>query len=329
MSISKVSRVAYNSSGWQHPTGEARALETNTYAALNGFAHEEWLFRSEWLIDGWRYTFIQGVNQSREKLLREGQPIDICLFTKEPDKRRRFVAVIRNIECLDNRQAEQAVAELKRRGWFETMRNEIKAIGGNLDAFGSGHYAPHIVNVRFRQADVTFFSRDSYVPDDHPIQELDRYQLNTIGEEHFAEVSNALWRGSTDLPDPQSFQRGAIAPVDCTPEHAMMQRKLMELLRKDYPNGQIRREADFVDVSVRLPDKLILFEIKSDLEPKSVIRHALGQILEYAYHPSRSHDLPLELVIVGRKQPTYEDAQYLWFLKKTFNLPVGYRAVSI
>lgn len=330
MSISRVSRIAYNSAGWHHPTGEARALESpDTYNAINGFGHEEWLFRSEWLIDGWRYTFIQGINKSRDKLLREATAVDLCLFTREPDKRKRFVAVIREIECLDDRQAKEAVAELKNRGWFEIMRNEIKAIGGNLDAFGSGDYAPHIVNVRFRQANVTFFPPNSYVPDDHPIQEFDRYQLYSISDDGVQNVVSTLREGSTDLPIPAPFQRGAIAAVDCTPEHSIMQRKLMELLRQEYPNAQIRREADYIDVSVQTADKLILFEIKSDLEPRSVIRQALGQILEYAYHPLRTHNLRPELVIVGRKPPSEADKVYLSRLRKDFALPLNYRAVSI
>jgi hypothetical protein len=80
---------------------------------------------------------------------------------------------------------------------------------------------------------------------------------------------------------------------------------------------------------VRTADELVLFEIKSDLDPKSVIRQALGQILEYAYHPSRDHNLPVRLVIVGRKSLSARDGKYLDVLKRDFKLPIEYRAVSI
>lgn len=325
-----ISRLAYNSAGWSRPSGEARALEApETYNAINGFGHEEWLFRSEWMIDGWRYSFIQGVNKSRDKLVREARPIDLTLYTIEPDKRRRFVSIIDAVECLDDRQAREAVAEFKRRGWFQTMRDDIKRVDGNLDAFGSGDYAPHILNVRFRLANVQMFPPDSYVSADHPIHPLSRYQLYSISETFSAEVMTLLRAGFPDLPEARSFVRAGSAPVECTPEHSRMQARLMELLQAEFPEAVILREQDFVDVSVRTPGKLILFEIKSDLDPRTVIRQALGQILEYAYHPARNHQLPVELVIVGRNPLSPADEEYLALLRRWFSLPLSYRVVSI
>ena len=60
---------------------------------------------------------------------------------------------------------------------------------------------------------------------------------------------------------------------------------------------------DFVDVRVQTGTEIVLYEIKCDQQPRSVIRHALGSILEYAYHPVRNHQLPVRLCIVGRCEP--------------------------
>src|SRR3546814_3124822 len=76
-------------------------------------------------------------------------------------------------------------------------------------------------------------------------------------------------------------------------------------------------------------DLLQLYEIKSDLEPRTVIREALGQILEYAFHPRRQHVLPLRLIIVGRCELRAEDGAYLDRLRANFGLPIEYRSVSI
>jgi hypothetical protein len=90
------------------------------------------------------------------------------------------------------------------------------------------------------------------------------------------------------------------------------------------------READFVDVSVQTDTELRLYEIKSDLEPRRVIREALGQILEYAFHPVRkASPLTLRLVIVGRSALREEDHAYMNRLRTEFNLPIEYRAVSM
>ena len=100
-------------------------------------------------------------------------------------------------------------------------------------------------------------------------------------------------------------------------------------LSKEYPKAKALREQYFIDVSVQTEQELILFEIKSDLEPRTVIRQALGQILEYAYHPNRSHALPVQLVIVGRRPLTASDADYLKYLTTRFSLPLSYRVVEI
>lgn len=122
----RLTRISYNSSEWQRPTGDARKFEeTGTYNHTHGFGHEDWLFRSEWLIDGWRYAFIQGVNKSHAKLVKAGQPIDLTLFTIQSDKKRRYVATIEAVECLNDQQAEDALDEFKRRGWFHIMEQGV------------------------------------------------------------------------------------------------------------------------------------------------------------------------------------------------------------
>tara|TARA_R110002073_G_scaffold38596_1_gene110586 strand:- start:1378 stop:1704 length:327 start_codon:yes stop_codon:yes gene_type:complete len=108
-----------------------------------------------------------------------------------------------------------------------------------------------------------------------------------------------------------------------------MQVKLKAELHVEYPKAEILCEQDFIDVSVRTDDELILFEIKSDIEPRSVIRQALGQILEYAYHPNRSHVLPVQMVIVGRRPLAPADVTYLDKLKSKFFLPLNYRVVAL
>ncbi len=70
-------------------------------------------------------------------------------------------------------------------------------------------------------------------------------------------------------------------------------------------------------------------EIKTDLDPRAVIRQALGQILEYAYHPLRYGPRPDRLVIVGRSPLRPEDEAYLALLRKEFRIPLTYRVIEI
>jgi len=103
----------------------------------------------------------------------------------------------------------------------------------------------------------------------------------------------------------------------------------MEELQHEHQPECVRREQDFVDVRVETPTELIYFEIKSDLDPKAVIRQSLGQLLEYAYHPARTGRRPDSLVIVGRTPLGKDDKAYLIAICQKFKLPLTYRVVKV
>ena len=328
---SYITRIAFNSANWQRPTGEAHQHEAEgTFNQENGFGHEDWLFRNEWLIDGWRYAFIQGVNKSRDRLLEEQTPFDVTLFTIDDQNRRRYVARIGAVECLSDDQADAALNIFRDNRWLDAMCTDIKKVGGNVDVLGRDPRAKHILNVRFRIEHVDLFPPDTFAKIDDPVFKLNRYNLNNLGAVAVKDREKQRTRlGAENPPDQRPFMRKATAATLCTPEHAKIQAKLVEELRMEFPNARFICEEDFVDVTVQTETELHLFEIKSDQEPRSVIRQALGQILEYAYHPSRAHTLPRSLVIVGRSTLKPQDEEYLRCLRNNFSLPLSYRVVPI
>jgi hypothetical protein len=168
-------RIAYNSRNWERPSGDAERLESRTYNSSHGFGHEEWLFRNEWVIDEWRYAFLQGVNGSKQ--VAPGGRFDVTLFTRPDAKRRLFVADILNVERLDEFQASEAVGEFKGRGWFGEMMREVEGVNGNADALRDYEHPTHVLNIRYHAADVALYPAGSYAgPDDRPSL-LKRYQL--------------------------------------------------------------------------------------------------------------------------------------------------------
>lgn len=329
--MEKITRIAYNTTNWQRPTGDAGRYESRkTFNHKFGFGYEDWLCRNEWLIGGWRYAFIQGASRSRLKLVRDSQPVNLTLFTREPDKRRRYVASIRNVECLGEQQAKDAFEAYKQLGWYQTMRAEILAVKGDVNEFDATQVPWNFVNVRFRLSDVTYFPPDSFANASDPVFRFNRYQLHDLApEEPSLRSSDRQRHGGTTAPRTTPYFRSAVAAVQCNLEHARMQAILMKELRREYPSSRIVREQDFVDIRVTTESNVILFEIKTALQPQLVIREALGQILEYAYHPSRQYQLPVSLVIVGRRALTDADEAYLKRLRTAFQLPLSYREVSV
>ena len=328
----KITRISYNSENWQRPTGDARKYEASgTYNHKHGFGHEDWLFRSEWLIDGWRYAYIEGVNKSERRLVAAQEAFDLTLFTIQPDKRRRYVALIEEVECLGDEQAGAAVKMFKEAGWFDTMLEEIKEVGGDAKALGNSREAKHVSNVRFRLENVVGYKPDEFAGPDDPIMRHNRYQLYDFdeGEQKSGPASLRRRKGSKLPPAGKKVYRRGTTGTEYTPEHASMQKNLLAELKKEFPGADILAEEDYIDARVRTKTELLLYEIKSDLEPRVVIRHALGQILEYAFHPQRAQKLPVRLIIVGRRPLSADEKRYLGLLRREFLLPLEYRVVQI
>lgn len=325
-----ISRISYNTSGWQHPTGDAGKLEgKDSFNSLHGFGFEDWLFRGDWLLDGWRYAFIQGANKQGHKY--EGEPLNLTLYTVEPNKRRRFVANIYELECLSTQQSQEALSQFREHGWLQQMENEVKAAGGKPDALHDTEYTLNILNVRFRMANVDWFPPGTIIPANEWLHDRHRYMLYRLGGEDRIQFETLLQRPGgreTSLPAHPVFRRGT-APVLCSPEHRRMQAKLLSQLTAKHGADSVRIEVDGVDVVVETANEILLYEIKSDLHPRTVIRQALGQILEYAYHPQRSYRLPVRLIIVGRCKLEADEQTYLEHLKAAFGLPLDYLVVPV
>lgn len=333
-----LSRICFNSQGWRRPTGEARLLELAnppSFSRMFGYGHEEWLFRFDWQIDGWQYGFLQGVNASRSALAGMDEAVNVTLYTCEPKSQRRYVARILDLECLSYAQSEAIHAQFVANGWLADMQADIEAVGGDVSALGDPDWVNGMINVRFRQENVRWYPTDTYAEEGEYVKSLRRYQFNeirTADQAPFIDRTRLGREGRSDAPNQNPFFRSGSAGKMCTPEHGLIQAKLLEELKKEYPKADISCEKDFVDITVETPSERILFEIKSDLVPRTVLRLALGQLLEYGfYYPL--HDSPLNrvirLVAVGRRDLSPEDQVYLKSLQKNFNLPLEYRAVPI
>jgi len=332
--VSKITRIAYNTSFWRRPTGDSANLEKNTHNSENGFGYEDWLFRDEWEIGGWRYAFLQGVNKSRRSLLKENVPFDVTLFTIKPEKRiqnkklRQYIAEIAQVECLSGEQANDALDVFKSRGWFDLMRKEVEEAGGDVTTLDFPKYTTDILNIRFKRSNVSFFSPDTFANADDPIIGLTRYQL-TDKKDGSRKIECSARTGSNDLPQEYEYVRSGSSSVVICPEHVKMQKKLMLLLKEKFPERSVIREKNFIDVQVETVSDRWLFEIKTDLSPRSVLRQAIGQLLEYEHFQTDRDGKKIHLIVVGRKHASSDDSAYIRHLQKNFNLPIEYWVVEI
>lgn len=320
-----VCRIVFSDNGWVRPAAAFQEA-ADSFASTRGFGHEEWLFRDEWTIGGWRYAFLQGVNDSYDRLCKEGAPFSVTLFTRAPDVGHRYVARMFGVEVLCPDDARRAVEEFRRRGWFDVMRAEIAAVGGHPEALGDDVVAAQILNLRYRLDRVERLKGMPVAMQDDPVRRIRRYTLcgsKNVGLQHQVDVTGG------HEPKTAAYFRNGTEPSWITPEHGAMQERLRHELRIEYPDATVRCEVDGVDVLLETDQERVYFEVKSELCTRRVIREALGQVMEYAYYLPPGDDRDVRLVAVGRSVASDDDLKYLDLLKEKFGIPVEYRRVVI
>jgi hypothetical protein len=135
-------RVCHNNSNWVHPTGNA-GEGLQTHHGNLGFAWEEWNFDFEFLIDGWKYGWIEGFwtepDPSTGMLqAKTGRPLvpfgdhDVILYRKH-GQAKEFIGRIRQCEHIP--QVPPALAYPSSR--IDDMARQ--AIAARADIRRAGH----------------------------------------------------------------------------------------------------------------------------------------------------------------------------------------------
>jgi|SRR5215217_5039432 len=132
-----------------------------------GFGLEEWLLNFSWAQgsasrgEGVKYGFLQPIGKYRDTY--EGQTFNVLLYTIGHYYERVAVAEIRNLSVPLISELRTAHREMKNRGWINDMRDDLHRLG--ISAAPLSGPAETIINVAFRERDVTFFDPGIVLPE--------------------------------------------------------------------------------------------------------------------------------------------------------------------
>lgn len=317
----KLCRICWNTAGWRRPTGEAAGLETgNSYVAEHGYGHEEWLFNYEWMIDGYRYGFVQPIGKFHSKYA--GETTSLCLYTVTPDKDRLVVGVIREVYIPTLHETKSVFREFKKRGWIKQMEKDCEVLNvGPFDAAGLNEGG--LINIRFKPEDVELFDPMLVADPAHTISRNSRYHpFNWDGVLPSVNDERKDTPGSRKKRSEESRRRAAQESGEYDPTHVRLQNRVYDLLVDHYGVGVVFYEKGYVDLSIESANCTVLIEIKTASTAKRCMREAIGQLLEYAHYPNTKKNC--DFVIMGDAPMTGKDESYLEFLRRQYNLPLHY-----
>lgn len=176
-----ITRIRYNETNWLTPSQVLKRSKNGSFTEESGFGYEDWLFRFEWLIAGWHYGFLQGVNKSNTKLIKQRRAFDITLFYLNPkNQTRHYLCIIHDVECLTVQQAEEGLKLYQENGWFNQMKSEIASVQGDVSSLEKPHKTTSILNIRFKPENVTWLPDDLPVPKTSPLYKWNRYNLQEL-----------------------------------------------------------------------------------------------------------------------------------------------------
>ncbi|MBK6381849.1 MAG: hypothetical protein IPF72_20175 [Chitinophagaceae bacterium] len=337
-------RICWNSRNWERPSGEGRLLETKglSYLADNGFGHEEWLFDYRWLIDGWKFGYLQSLSRANRDLLNamQNEPVKIYLFARMrdgacrcfariekawvPTKEEAVTAAMRDQEIRHAHQVADLRAVLDDSS-FAVAQERLKSEQGELTW----------INVKFRPEDVTLFNHpfeisltsnryQTYVWDPSRFIPGDRNQLGIL------EMDGAIPQAFED-PTLKTQVRKGPSEVLVKLMHDKIQALMRRWLKETYPDYSVSEtEIDNVDITLWINERhKVFFEIKTAPDPRSCIREALGQILEYNHYGASNLSKAHDLVIVGPEEPGPREQEYIRTLRTRYKLPLTYASVNL
>ncbi len=134
-------------------------------------------------------------------------------------------------------------------------------------------------------------------------------------------------RKHSDIGNIKEQLRKGNAPYIVDQKHKQIQKKFSEYLKKKYGKENVFVEKDFIDIILKLKNKMILYEIKPYYWPEHCIKAGLGQLLTYSYFQKQK--FKFELKIVGPNLPDEEEIKIIKFIKSKLKYPFEYESFYI
>ncbi len=328
----RITRIVWNTNNWLAPSGSTeKSKSRQSFEGQHGFGHDEWLFDfTKTLMDGYHYSRLGALSPNEEP--RSGT-YDVFLYTIRGGKDQRFLAGrISKVELITHEMEKAAIAEYRRLGFFEQMKEQIQEVGGNPSALDDSEDYRKTFNIRFKPDDAVLFENFQTNLPANAISAGQYVFMPFTGIIESPAIDELVELTFTPNPDWVAPIGGRIRSRtihekrEISARHSEIQKGLVEWLRKEF---EVHPEAPLpggakVDIVTRFKGKVTFYEIKTYSIVRESIREALGQLLEYKHRRLKNTE-EVELVIVSHLDPHHFDLLYIENLNKNYGLKLSYK----
>lgn len=291
----RLCKIVWNSEHWEKPIArfwnpKFKTDPNKPYEQKCGFVHEDWLFNTQFLIDGYQYGYIKGF----EKLKKSVSVVDLVhLFTINTNTKERFyVGKLLNAERIENGNYSKSVKDVQRR-YLSEMKRQLTLVGADvneLDRF------PLVFNVRVKKENIHLFQDYLPIISSWFNKQYNRTSPNEITPElkilltNIESASKFKFIPSSPGGKKTAYTKTSIAgKINISKVHQEIEEHLYAFL-KNNGIGVNSIACDTLSFGGKLADVVVqhsknsysIYEIKTNIDLRSGLREAVGQLLDYA-----------------------------------------------
>lgn len=325
----KLARICWNDNRWQRPSGrDGKTRNKDAFEYETGFGHEEWLFDTSKVIDGYHYGYTQAVSATRDKYLDETFHLSFYSID-DRTKQRWWIGTVRNVSVVDEQESARVYDLYDKQGWLEQMRSQLNAVGADIKAFKKHVTRKNFAVLKFRIEDMELLDTPLEFEYGDRAVTSDYYNLkNYIQEPSLLALSAGfVFKSGHNAPTDKTKLEYDRHDRDVNNHHNHVQGQLFSKLCKQYGHDNVGTENNTgagsrVDLIVRQGKKYALYEIKTGPSLQACVREAIGQLLEYRH--VIGHAKVSKLVVVSPHASNEQIEGYLKFMRTAHSIPIHY-----
>ena len=331
----KIARICWNRYRWIEPSGTEGKSRIG-FESKYGYGHEEWLFETDKIIDGYSYAFLQPINHFYETYI--GETFNLYLYTIDNNSKTKYwIGKLNNVEVINRQQAREIFNIYKKNGWIKKRKEQLKNAGINtnkIDKFWDDPIAHFNIRYNPEQVKNNIFPDPQEFSDNKKIIKTNRYTLLNAKNNPLLSIDDNINEFDINSGnDGKRKQKGKTKrkyksfDKELELKHNQLSDSFLRYLRHTFKNDKVKRECKAsvgcrVDIVRETKKGNIFYELKTYNHLITCFRYAIGQLLEYVYYPNVKN--AGQLVVVSDLPANRVDKGYLKHLRKVLGINLRY-----